>query len=105
MPCFPNLYYNVDYQYLSFVDDIDFKNYPLRFNVHEEILVELDRCNTKLNETRASVCKDGGELKSKVVYIAGCVGILYYFVLDHIPASGIDLICSLHPCKLGYIGW
>lgn len=68
--------------------------------MHKEIPGKLDRCKAKLNATRTLIGKYGGESKSKAVYITGCALILYYFALDHIPTSGIDLISLVRPRML-----
>lgn len=54
----------------------------------------------KLNEIRALISKYGGESKSKAVCVVACALILHYFVIEHIPASGVNLISVLSPIML-----
>lgn len=84
---FPNSYYNADHKYLSFVDDLNFEDYSWAVDVYEEILGELERCKGKVEELRSQ-----GESKGKLVYMQGCALILHYVALEHIPASGVDLV-------------
>lgn len=83
----------VYHQNLSFMDDINFNNYPWGVDMHEEILGKLDRCKVKPIEIRTSIGKEGEESKSNV----WCALILHYFSLDHIPASKVDLIKVVSP--------
>lgn len=48
----------------------------------------------KPDSYKGGVVADGGEGKPKsaLTYMAGCALILYFFVVEHIPASGTNLI-------------
>lgn len=59
---------------------------------HEKILGDLDRCKAKLNEIRTLISKDWGESNSKAVYMVACALILHYLAIQHISASGLNLI-------------
>lgn len=102
MTLFPNSYYNVDHQNLSFVDDINFGNYLWGIGMHEKILGGLDWCKEKLNEIRAVIGKDGKESRSKVVYMVWDALIFHYFVLNYIPTSGTVLLGIVSPRMLEF---
>lgn len=63
--------YSVDHWYLSFVDDVNFENYPWGAECMSRSLV--NKCKEKLNEIRTSISKNGEKWKSKCMYMARCV--------------------------------
>lgn len=48
------------------------KSYLWGFHVHEENLIELDKCKAKLNEVKASIGEDEGESKGKSICAGVC---------------------------------
>lgn len=95
---FPSSNNNVLLPHLSFVDDIEnFENCPFGVDVHEDFLRKL-----RVQEENLMAIKSG-ESQSKAVYLEGCVLLLHYFVLEHIPNCGTELISVVSPRMLKWL--
>lgn len=68
--------------------------------MYEELPREICLCKENLIATRESMVVAGGETKPKLVYMVECVLILHLFAVEHIPASGKNLIGFVRPNML-----
>lgn len=64
-------------------------------DMHKELVRELGACKRNFIAIRVSTAKNGGETKSKLVYMTSCTLIFHYFTPEHIPTFRIDLISTV----------
>lgn len=87
---FRNSYYNINPKHLSTVEDLKtFEVYAWGIDVLDNILLELQVCKEGLPLKRQKVSDNIEGSKSKMVSMEGCDLILHYFVIEHIPGSGL----------------
>lgn len=66
----------------------------------KEFLRELGECKRNLLAIREVMAASGEEAKGELVFMARCARIHHIFVVEHIPASGTDLISVVSPKML-----
>lgn len=102
MTLFRNSYYTIKPRHMSFTDDIEkFKNYFWGINMYDELLREFEMCRVSLITFRRRWQWLGrGKAKKLFDVYERCVLSLHVFVMEHIPASRIDLRGIVSPMIL-----
>lgn len=99
----PNSYYSVNAKHLNIIEDLEtFKRYAGGIDVHDNLLLQLAVCKQQLDVKREAPNKNVRGTKSKMVNIKGCALILHFFIVEHIPRFGPDLMVITNPRMLNW---